>query len=176
MGEINVAKVAGEDNPADLLTKHVNAATLHKHIWKLGFGILQDRAATAPTLNALLGLLNSVPVSKRPEGLNGEYEAKILDRQADSEIGVRQQDAWSQEGVFVMRQHVRSRRELFTPLHVSGSPEAKMLCPTRITEGTFEDGQAFRTVDAWRSSKAHTRLEQHWTGHTMFILRHETWI
>ena len=48
-GELKVAKVAGENNPADLLTKHVNAATLQKHTWELGFEVLQDRAATAPS-------------------------------------------------------------------------------------------------------------------------------
>ena len=43
-----------------------------------------------------------------------------------------------------------------TPLHVSDSPQAKVLSPTRITEGTFADGQKFKMVDAWRASKAHT--------------------
>ena len=103
MGEINLAKVAGEDNPADLLTKHVNAATLHKHIWKFGFEILQDRAATAPTLNDFLGVSNSAPVCRRPVEMNVDYEeAKRIYRKADSETGVQQQDRWSQEGVFVM--------------------------------------------------------------------------
>ena len=171
MGELHVAKVAGEDNPADLLTKHVNAATLHKHTWKLGFEVLQDRAATAPTLNALLGLLDSEPAFKRPEGLNGEGKARMLDRHEDSEGGSQQQDTWSREGVFAIRQHARSRCELFTPLHVSGSPQAKVLSPTRITEGTFADGQKFKLVDAWRAPRAHTRLRQPWTGCTTFILR-----
>ena len=171
MGELHVAKVAGEDNPADLLTKHVNAATLAKHIWELGFEVLQDRAATAPTLNVLLGLLGGSMAFNGPKGLNGEDVARMSDRSEDSEDGPRQQDTWNREGVFSTRLHVRARRELFTPLHVSGSPQAKGLSPTRITEGTFADGQTFKLVDSWRAPKAHSQLKQPWTGRTTFILR-----
>jgi len=173
-GELKVAKVAGEDNPADLLTKHVNAATLRKHTWELGFEVLQDRAATAPSLNALLGLLDGTTTFEWSKGLNGDT-TRVLDRSEDAKQGDRQQDAWSREGVFATRIHTRSRKELFTPLHVSGSPQAKVLSPTRITEGKFADGREFKLVDSWRAQKAHQELEQPWTGCTRFILRGNAW-
>jgi hypothetical protein len=58
-GELAVSKVPGPQNPADVLTKHVDAETMRRHVWRLGFDMLQSRAATAPTLNHLLHLMES---------------------------------------------------------------------------------------------------------------------
>jgi hypothetical protein len=136
-------------------------------MWRLGCELLQDRAKTAPTLNALLGMLSQTTESAREEVYN---EGREADKFADSEVGTEQKDGWIQEGVFLMRQHARNRQDLFTPLHVSGSAPVRTLCPTRITEGTFDDGKSFKIVDAWRS-RAHTTLRRPWTGRTIFMIR-----
>ncbi len=186
-GELGVVKVPGEENPADLLTKHVNAQTLSRHVWRLGFEVLHNRASSAPTLNALMQLLDSA-VERDVEARTGrdpleELEREMAgaatrpsgakdDRTADSDVGVTQLDAWRQEGVFVVREHRRFRHELFTPLRVSGAPSAKALTPTRITEGVYANGQSFRRVDAWTSrSHAHMHVERPWRGRTLFLLK-----
>ncbi len=40
-GELGVVKVPGEENPVDLLTKHVDAHTLSRHVWRLGFEVTE---------------------------------------------------------------------------------------------------------------------------------------
>ena len=44
-------KTAGSYNPADALTKGVEAWRLRAHLGRIGIEIRDDRAATAPTLN-----------------------------------------------------------------------------------------------------------------------------
>ena len=43
-------KVLGADNPADMLTKHVDFATLLKHLTTVGLEFEEGRADSAPTL------------------------------------------------------------------------------------------------------------------------------
>ncbi len=151
-GELEVTKVAGVANPADLLTKHLDIATLSGHLERLGFELRSDRAATAPTLNSLA------------EGA-GECVARNLK-------GEPQIDEWKHENDQLVRRHWRPRRELFTPLRVRGSPPGKALTATRVTEGTFSNGSSFRITDAWTSrSIAHRVLEFPWVGTTRFFLR-----
>ncbi len=183
-GELGVSKVLGDENPADLLTKHVDANLLRRHAWRLGFEVLADRAASAPTLSALLSLLQNTG-DPNDEGARTTFHARAQeapwvpareggrgDRNADAVVGVAQEDCWSRDGVFVVRERRRARTELFTPLHVSGSPTAKGLTPTRVTEGRFADGTTFRRVDAWRcSTNAHLPLGRPWCGRTLFLER-----
>jgi len=60
--ELEVVKVPGADNPADLFTKHLDAATMWKHVTKLGFHAAEGRAGTAPKLatrQQSLGMLHN---------------------------------------------------------------------------------------------------------------------
>ena len=50
--ELVVVKVAGPENPADLLTKHVPAELIRRHTAKLWIVLGSGRAATAPQLRA----------------------------------------------------------------------------------------------------------------------------
>ena len=54
--ELQVTKVAGEKNPADLLTKHLDACTMMRHLETLGLEGYTGRATTAPTLAHLYGV------------------------------------------------------------------------------------------------------------------------
>ena len=82
-------------------------------------------------------------------------------------------DSWIHNGELQVRVHRRERRDLFTPLRVSGAGPAKALFSVRITEGAFRDsGQQFRIVDAWTSrASAHKTLAELWTGTTTFVRR-----
>ena len=45
-------KILGADNPADALTKHVDQATLLRHMARMGLEYEDGRASSAPTLSA----------------------------------------------------------------------------------------------------------------------------
>ena len=47
---VDIVKVAGVDNPADILTKYVDRGILTKMLQKLGMTQLDGRAAAAPML------------------------------------------------------------------------------------------------------------------------------
>ena len=49
-GEISVGKILGTDNPADVLTKHVDAASMKKHLATMGLEYEDGRAESAPEL------------------------------------------------------------------------------------------------------------------------------
>ena len=49
-GSIRLRKVGGDSNPADILTKAVEAWRLHQHTYSLGGRFLEGRAAAAPEL------------------------------------------------------------------------------------------------------------------------------
>ena len=50
---IGIQKVAGADNPADLVTKHLNAETMRKHMERVGVRTSGGRARSAPILGVL---------------------------------------------------------------------------------------------------------------------------
>ena len=54
-GELEVVKIPGKDNPADVLTKNVPAEILERHMRSLGVWISSDRAGSAPQLNHVAG-------------------------------------------------------------------------------------------------------------------------
>jgi hypothetical protein len=48
--ELIVGKVAGLENPADLMTKHLSEEHCHEHLERMGFFVAEGRAETAPIL------------------------------------------------------------------------------------------------------------------------------
>ena len=48
--DFELVRVPGVDNPADILTKHVEAALLRKHMLRLGLRLEEGRAASAPQI------------------------------------------------------------------------------------------------------------------------------
>ncbi len=141
-------KVPGTDNPADLLTKYLPAADIHRHMDHLNFSVQDDRADAAPRLAAVTAV--------ESDG-NGA------------------QDQWSYHEEEVVRRHMKPRRELFTPLRVSGAPTVKALTSTRITIGAYcDNGEEFRIADNWTTrSTAHRTLPRRWTGVTKFTMRRD---
>ena len=49
-GDFTLTKVAGSDNPADILTKHVSRDIMLKHMTNMGILVEDGRAGSAPTL------------------------------------------------------------------------------------------------------------------------------
>ena len=49
-GDFSLTKVAGSENPADLLTKHVSRELMLKHMTAIGVFGESGRASSAPTL------------------------------------------------------------------------------------------------------------------------------
>ena len=50
-GDFNLTKVEGAKNPADILTKFVDRATLEKHLPSLGLEALEGRPDSAPKID-----------------------------------------------------------------------------------------------------------------------------
>ena len=147
-GDVEVHKVAGQDNPADLMTKHLSAHDMQRHLTKLCIEVRSDRAGSAPQLSRV---------------------SEVVD-DADDHNDL---DDWDYQQFNVVRRHGRPRRSLFTPLRVRGSPPAKALTPVRITEGRFCDtGEKFRRTDAWTTrSTSHLVMPRRWKGTTTFLFR-----
>ena len=51
-GELTLVKVAGSENPADMVTKYVEGRLLEKHIKAINLQVEEGRAAAAPQLPA----------------------------------------------------------------------------------------------------------------------------
>ena len=50
-----IAKIQGNDNPADLMTKHMSASLALHHLHRLGLDFAQGRAKVAAKLHLLAG-------------------------------------------------------------------------------------------------------------------------
>ena len=146
----DVAKIPGEDNPSDILTKNVSAELLKKHMYTMNMTVYEDRAKTAPSLLRIGG---------DPQGGPGDWWESSADKCPEV------------RGMLISRGHDCPRRQLFTPLRVRGAPPARALTSTRITRGRFvDDGEEFHRVDSWRAREsAHLDLGRPWTGTTSFI-------
>ena len=68
-GDIGVHKVEGTKNMSDILTKHVDAATLTRHLAGLGFMAMHGRATSAPTLTNLQRLQHHYNDHQPDEGI-----------------------------------------------------------------------------------------------------------
>ena len=142
---LEVLKVKGDYNLADLLTKHLGKATMLDHMHGLGVQHREGRAGAAAQLH-------------------------LLREPADEGRGA---DSWGQRGQkgTWTRIHATPRRSLFTPFKVAkGPPSTTKLAYTRITTGRFDDGREFHLADAWLDDAArHRLLQRPWTGKTTFF-------
>ena len=76
-------------------------------------------------------------------------------------FGENYSDDWCKHGLYVVRRHAKTRKQLFTPRRVQGAPPCQALSAMRVTIGTFVDGEPFRRVDAWTTrSSAHEELSR----------------
>ena len=106
MKELDVLKVAGTSNPADLMTKNLDAATMWKHLEVLGFYAASGRAELAPRLRGTEEDPNSTHHATKP--------AAALD------TGV--QGSPEEKGRWIEVVHSKPRLALVTPIRVQGVP------------------------------------------------------
>ena len=153
--EFDIAKVPGEDNPSDILTKNVPSEILTRHLHAMNMFPYVDRASTAPKL-AGIKLFN--------DGVSGDPQGGPNDMWHAVNAGL-------ENSITITRVHEKTRTELFTPLRVRGAPPARALTSTRITSGTFIDnGESFTLTDSWRArASAHRDLGRPWVGSTTFV-------
>jgi len=144
-GDLTAQKVAGVDNPADLLTKYLAAQDIIRHAENIGHTLHDTRAEMMPAL------------------------VKCSTVTFDED----EKDTWVREDGRAVRRHGQPRWCLFTPLRVEGAPTVRSLTSTRITEGEYCDtGETFKRVDNWTTrSTAHARMTRRWTGMTTFFER-----
>lgn len=142
--ELDIVKVPGKQNPADLFTKNVPAELLLRHTARLGIVLGSGRATSAPQLNATR---------------QGRLDwAHPRDRHHDDAQGT-----WQIRGDTVVRTHDRPRRELFNPLTVNGAPPAEALASMPVTTGRFVlSGRTLRHTDTWTNrASAHRAPEDY---------------
>ena len=180
-------KVPGERNPADLMTKHLDAGTAGKHLDTLGFVFKEGRAAVAPELSgAVAAVMSSASEANVGTGLRTKLRlwrqsgtviaTDASTRQEGAAADAKAQkppDEWSMAQYTCSRVHLRPRTDLFIPLRVENSPPARSLFSVRVTEGRFcKSGETFTRVDSWTDRKAaHLPLRAEWTGTTTFMLK-----
>ena len=154
----------GEDNPANLMAKHLVSPKIMKNTKALRMRHIGGRADKAAQLHTLghgdIGGDN---------GNGMQWWDKASDRLMDRKGG----DKWKTagEGGVWRRLHLKPRRSLFTPYKVSKGPSSSdRLGKIRFTKGITRSGQEFEFRDNWQDPlTAHRLLDEHWVGCTTFI-------
>ena len=155
-----VSKVPGEDNPADLMTKHLGAAKVLKNVVAMNMRFLGGRADKAAQLHQLDN--------------GGDRGLKLWDYIGDRFNDKKGGDSWrarGEDGVW-HRIHSKPRKSLFTPYKVARGPnKSEQLSVIRFTKGVTQSGREFEFHDNWHeSSNAHRLLDEKWVGCTTFIV------
>ena len=149
---VKVVKVGTAENPADVLTKNLNAETMSKHMRAMQCRADAGRAFKAPRLNEIRKMddyWEMVPGRWCPEGDGGTCP----------------------EGGGWTRRHAKPRTALFTPMQVAGGPRNGFsVGEVRMTVGQYVGGGAFRRADLWKDLEdAHSLRPEPWTGYTTFM-------
>ena len=121
-----VAKVPGEENPANLMTKHLGAAKIAMNIKTLSMRMVDGRAGKAAQLHQLAS--------------NGHV---LWDAMSDKLTDKRGGDNWKSRGEAGIwhRIHTKPRRALFTPFKVAKGPASnENLSVIRFTKGVSQSG------------------------------------
>ena len=171
---MKLTKVAGTENPSDIVTKHFGATITKGHLERLCMRACGGRAATAPTVASVIESVHAPDASAphrhnradvvRTESLE-QFTCADLSHAEESES-----DQWIEAPTYCVRIHESSRNCFFTPPRVAGIPPRQALAAVRITEGCYVDnGEEFRTVDNWSGRSAHRVLQRRWTGRTTFL-------
>ena len=164
-----VYKVPGEDNPADLMTKHLVAPKVLKNVTALNMRHADGRAGKAAQLHQLgQAEVDSTTVIANNGGQH--FWDAMDDRYSDRQGG----DSWRSRGEAGVwhRIHAKPRRSLFTPFKVARGPESsEKLRGTRFTKGVTRSGRTFEFHDNWQEpNSAHRLLDEHWVGCTTFVV------
>ena len=153
---MKLTKVAGAENPSDLVTKHLSAAVAKGHLERLCMRTSGGRAATAPTVAtvSLAQLADNTDLEENP----------------CMPVRPLHVDQWLETSTHCVRVHRAGRSCFFTPPRVAGIPPSKALVAVRIIEGCYIDnGEKYKRVDNWKGRTAHQSMPRRWTGTTTFM-------
>jgi hypothetical protein len=147
---IDIRKIPGDKNVADLMTKHLNLGKIDDYCHRINVMFREGRSEKSAKLYM---------IREKGDKRGGE-------------------DAWGQrggEGGQWSRIHRDARRSLFAPGCADKGPSSsRTLTSTRKTKGKFIDGKTFTIIDDWRDQRStHRSLEKSWTGETTFYEWHE---
>ena len=154
--EIPLNKVPGEENCADMMTKHLTSDKLNKNLCKMRIENKDGRSAKAANLHSL-----QEAVSPEWSALRKKFED---DRGGDRWLSRGHKGLWQ-------RMHSSPRISLFTPFKVSKGPSAGMpLQSIRFTKGITKSGHRFEFQDNWQQAeRRHHRMDEEWIGFTVFV-------
>ena len=157
--DIPLHKVAGDLNPADMMTKHLGFNKIDKNIRTMCMEFVDGRSIKAAKLHSI-------------EVGDAKTEWDNLRKTGHDKRGG---DAWisrGKDGIW-HRQHTTPRRSLFTPYKVSKGPRSGIsLNHIRFTRGVTESGKSFEFHDDWTLPETrHKVLEEPWLGYTVFAER-----
>ena len=155
--DIPLHKTPGEDNPADLMTKHIGAAKIDQHVKKMNMEYKSGRSGKAAQLHSL-------------ETREARDMWKSIMKTGHE---LRGGDRWimkGERGVWY-RAHTTPRLAKFTPYKVPKGPSSKLaLSNIRFNFGVTGGGRRFEFHDNWSTpEERHKHLEEPWVGYTLFV-------
>ena len=136
-----MTKIPGEENAADLMTKHLAIATILRHMKKLNLEHIGGRSDAEAKLHLVMETQTLVRTTGRL--------SQVVEPALRKSTG----DYWAERGEHGRwaRDHVEPRTKRFDPGRAPRGPGRKTrLCATRRTQGTFNDGESFDTSDEWQ--------------------------
>ena len=155
-------KIPGEDNGADLMTKHLANPVIVRHITQLNLEFREGRAEKAAKLHSIV----KVNQKKKAE----TKEVKACSRFSRASGG----DYWSEKGEHGrwVRVHVNPRTSSFLPSEGASGPGRKTrLMACRESHGSYENGEQFREKDDWTVIKGRAQEGwRSWTGRSIFVV------
>ena len=196
---VRVVKVGTADNPADVLTKNLNAETMSKHMRAMQCRADAGRASKAPQLNEMAEVddyWEMVPGKWSDDSNDWEdhlavkhfksvhtRDVPVLFPRSRDEV-VRTEAVGAQlegqrisspEAVGWTRRHAKPRAALFTPMKVAGGPRNGLsVGEVRMTMGQYVSGGTFKRADLWKDLEdAHSLRPESWTGYTRFMTKKE---
>ena len=167
-GSLDVMKVPGLQNPADLFTKHLAAADVAKFCEELCLTRHVDRAKTAPTLAGHEGASLRTCVERQ---ILDEFDVTNSAEQAKALTELKETGMYHAANGRVAVVHSSPRREFFMPSRHEGQPPKLAFTATRETHGRFlSNGDSFVHRDNWSRGDGRKGPNRPWYGWTCFIL------
>lgn len=158
----------GTENPADLMTKHLNRDNVDSAIDNMGQVVQEGRANSSLDIQGKANALDEIK--------HQDTRAKTKQWEATWDGGAcassTEADHWKADSDQVVRVHVQPRDTLFAVTVADASLprlQRHRRGPVRTKRGRDQTGNDFVLHDYWRAAK-HPRRRQpfRWTGTTIF--------
>ena len=160
---LEILKVPGADNVADIFTKYLGHALMEKHLASMNLEYRSGRANNAAQLHYISKIMC--------ERKKGKAEvSRVIENCSTAKS--QSADMWEQpqRGRVWIREHRCPRVQLFTPMNVTLGPRhGNDVGYVRTTIGSYKHGGEFVVTNCWKNSNTpHKPLPSSWNGITMF--------